>query len=55
MHPFNKYRKLIISDFRANLKEPSFMTLDPTIGQRGHHYSQQGLDIPAVSFNQMID
>ena len=31
------------------------MTLDLTIGQKGHHYSQQGSDIPAVTFNQMMD
>ena len=31
------------------------MTLNPTIGLRDHLYSQQGSDIPAVSFNQMMD
>ena len=41
--------------FRVHLKEPSSMTLDPTIGLRDHLYSQQGSDIPAVSFNQMMD
>ena len=45
----------IISGFRAHLKEPSFMTLDPTIGQRDHLYNHQGLDILAVPFNQMMD